>query len=426
MHRPAHDFRSMPDTGNTRSHQPALRRSLSLTLVTFYGLGNILGAGIYVLIGRVAAHAGYQAPLSFLLASLLACFTAFSYAELSARFPWSAGEVMYVRQGLGVRALAIATGLLISLAGIVSAATIARGFTGYLQVFVHLGDATAIVLLVGSLGVLAAWGISQSTRVAAAMTLAEIAGLLLILWVARPDGVTVLATLDRQLEASDFVAAQGIFLGAFLAFYAFIGFEDMVNVAEEVKHPQRDLPRAILLALGLSTLLYLAVALVAVSAVTPSQLAGSDAPLAYLYRQATGREPWLIAALSMVAVVNGALIQIIMVARVGYGMGSRGWAPAWLARVHPATRTPVRATALVTLAVILMALWLPLEQLARATSFCILLVFVLVNLSLWRIKHRPADDYRGFRVRRWVPATGAAGAVLFLLWQLASSLAALS
>lgn len=402
--------------------QPPLRRALSLTLLTYYGLGNILGAGIYVLIGKVASHAGYMTPLSFLLASLLAAFTACSYAELSARFPFSAGEVVYVHQGLRTRPLAILTGVLIMLAGIVSSATIARGFTGYLQVFLPVAEPAAIVMLAAVLGALAAWGITQSIVVASLMTVAEIAGLLLILWVARPAPATLLHALSRQVTAFSGADLQGVMAGAFLAFYAFLGFEDMVNVAEEVQEPQRNLPRAILLALGLSTLLYFAVALVAVSAVTPGQLAAAAAPLAFLYAHASHTEPTLIAALSLLAVVNGALIQIIMVSRVCYGMGSRGWAPAWLAQVHPATRTPVRATVLVTGLVMLMALWLPLESLARATSFFILLVFVLVNLSLWRIKRRAADGYRGFSVSGWIPVLGAGTALAFLAWQLASSL----
>jgi len=411
-----------PDAETTNHRQPALRRSLSLSLVTFYGLGNILGAGIYVLIGRVAAYAGYQAPLSFLLAALLAGFTAFSYAELSARYPFSAGEVVYIQLGLGIRQLAILTGLLIIMAGIVSSAAIARGFTGYLQVFTPFPDAAAIAILVSCLGVLAAWGITQSVVVAAVMTVVEIAGLLLILWVARPDATALLQTLEALATPVSAGSAEGIFLGAFLAFYAFLGFEDMVNVAEEVQRPRYNLPRAILLALGISTLLYFAVALVAVCAVPPAQLASSEAPLAYVYQQASRSDPLLIAAISMVAVINGALIQIIMVSRVCYGMGSRGWAPAWLARVHTVTRTPLPATALVTTLVMLMALGFPLEGLARATSFFILLVFVMVNLSLWRIKHRANDGYRGFTVYRWVPAAGAAGAFVFIVLQLASGL----
>ncbi len=406
----------------TGDGQPALKRALSLPLLTFYGLGNILGAGIYVLIGKVAAHAGYQAPLSFLLAALLAVFTAFSYAELAARYPLSAGEVIYVHKALGIRLLSIMVGLLIITTGIVSAATIARGFVGYLQVFVPISETPALILLVVGLGGLAAWGISQSITVAALMTLVEIAGLILIIWVARPETDALFDTFGKMTDWHHLAAAQGVFLGAFLAFFAFIGFEDMVNVAEEVRDPERKLPLAILSALGLSTLLYFAVAVVAVGAVAPHRLAASDAPLAFLYQQTRHTDPVLITAISLVAVVNGALIQIIMASRVCYGMGRRGWAPAWLARIHPVTRTPVIATVLVTALILLMALWLPIESLARSTSFIILIVFALVNLSLWRIKRLQLDDYEGFSVYRWVPLAGASGAALFVLLQVATTL----
>ncbi len=399
-----------------------LKRSLSLSMLTYYGLGNILGAGIYVLIGKVAAHAGYHAPLAFLLAAVLAAFTAFSYAELAVRYPFSAGEVVYVQKGLRIRLLSITIGLLIILTGLVSAATIARGFVGYLQVFVPLADEVSIVILMLCLGGLAAWGISQSVFAAALMTLVEIGGLLLILWAAQPQVGALIDTVELLAVWPDTLTGQGIFLGAFLAFYAFIGFEDMVNVAEEVREPQRNLPLAILLALGLSTLLYFAVALVAVSAVSPQELSRSDAPLAFLYQQAQGSDPVLITLISLVAVVNGALIQIIMASRVCYGMGRRGWLPQWLARVNPITRTPVIATILITMMILALALWFPIESLARATSYLILLVFSLVNISLWRIKYRHTDDYRGFSVYRWVPVVGALGALTFILLQLFATL----
>jgi amino acid transporter len=402
--------------------QPTLKRSLSLALVTFYGLGNILGAGIYVLIGKVAGHAGHQAPLSFLLASLLAGFTAFSYAELSVRYPFSAGEVVYIEKGVGVRWLAILVGVLIIMTGIVSAATIARGFVGYLQVFVDFPGTWAIVLLVLSLGALSVWGIAESVSVAALMTLVEVAGLLLIIWVARPSADAAVQTLHNLALGTDGGGALGIFLGAFLAFYAFIGFEDMVNVAEEVRDPGRDLPRAILLALGISTLLYFLVTFAAVAVTEPAALAQSDAPLAFVYRAVTGGDPWVISAISLVAVVNGALIQIIMASRVAYGMSRRGWAPGWLGRVHAVTRTPIIATVLVAALVVLMALWLPIESLARATSFFILMVFTLVNIALWRIKRRPDDDHRGFSVYRWVPVAGGVGAMVFIMVQSGISL----
>ncbi len=400
----------------------ALRRTLTLPLITLYGLGNILGAGIYVLIGKVAAHAGLFAPFSFLVASLLACLTAFSYAEMSARYPVSAGEAVYLHKGFALQWLSVLVGLLIVLAGIVSAAAIARGFTGYLQVFVTLPAPVAVVLLVALLGGLAAWGISQSVKTAAAITLAEAVGLLLILWVAHPTAEQLAAQAPAMLPPADGLVWQGILLGGFLAFYAFIGFEDMVNVAEEVRNPLRNLPRAILLALGVSTLLYMLVSVVAVTAVAPDQLAASDAPLALVYSSATGRQPVLISLISIFAIVNGALIQIIMAARVLYGLSNQHWLPRFFGTVNPLTRTPVNATVVVSLLVLTMALWLPIETLAGFTSLFILVVFALVNAALWKIKLQETETPGVFRTWLWVPVAGCLCSLAFVLFQVFSQL----
>ncbi len=394
-----------------------LKRSLSLTLTTLYGLGNILGAGIYVLVGKVIAHAGLFAPLSFLIASLLACLTAFTYAELSARYPLSAGEAVYVQQGLGIRTVSALVGLLIIFAGMVSAATILRGFTGYLQVFVPVPEIAAILVLVVALGGLAAWGITESVMVAALITVLEIVGLLMIIVVATPDMLTgqgLPTDFSPLLEGS---AWYGIFAGGFLAFYAFIGFEDMVNVAEEVREPRRNLPRALLLSLAIASVLYFLVALAAISSVPASLLAGSDAPLADLYQYVTGQEPVVITLIGMFAVINGALIQIIMASRVCYGMSRQRWLPSMFARVNALTRTPLLATAVVSLVVLGLALWFPIETLAKATSYFLLLVFSLVNLSLWRLK-RGGDQPAGIlQVPVWVPAAGFVASFLFVVIQ---------
>lgn len=394
-----------------------LKRSLSLTLTTLYGLGNILGAGIYVLVGKVIAHAGLFAPLSFLIASLLACLTAFTYAELSARYPLSAGEAVYVQQGLGIRTVSALVGLLIIFAGMVSAATILRGFTGYLQVFVPVPEIAAILVLVVALGGLAAWGITESVMVAALITVLEIVGLLMIIVVATPDMLTgqgLPSDFSPLLEGS---AWYGIFAGGFLAFYAFIGFEDMVNVAEEVREPRRNLPRALLLSLAIASVLYFLVALAAISSVPASLLAGSEAPLADLYRYVTGQEPVVITLIGMFAVINGALIQIIMASRVCYGMSRQRWLPSMFGRVNALTRTPLLATAVVSLVVLGLALWFPIETLAKATSYFLLLVFSLVNLSLWRLK-RGCDQPAGIlQVPVWVPAAGFIASFLFVVIQ---------
>lgn len=398
--------------------QVSLKRGISLPLLVFYGAGNILGAGIYVLIGKVAGIAHYHAPLAFVVASLVAAVTALTYAEISARLPYSAGEAVYVQEGLGRRWLSVFVGLLISAAGLVSAATMVHGFVGYLQVFVQLPDWLVITALILALGAVAAWGIAEAVAAAALLTLIEVAGLVLIIAVGAENLVALPERLPDLVPTADARAWQGVFVGAFLAFFAFIGFEDMVNVAEEVKQPRRNLPLGILLALAFSTVLYLVVSLVAVMTVSPATLEASAAPLAAVYQQATGREPVLISLISLFAVINGALIQMIMASRVLYGMSRRRWLPAWLGAVNRRTRTPLIATAVVTCVIWLLATWLPLITLAKATSFSILIVFFLVNLALWRIKRRDPHP-QGVRVFPvWVPVTGlllTAGLVMFEL-----------
>jgi APA family basic amino acid/polyamine antiporter len=398
--------------------EPALRRSLSLTLVTLYGLGNILGAGIYVLIGKVAANAGLYTPLSFLIASILAGLTAFTYAELSSRYPLSAGEAVYMQAGFNLKLLSATVGLLIILAGIVSAATIARGFVGYFHQFVPVSETLVIILLVSVLGALAAWGIVESVRVAALLTLAELLGLLLILWVAAPTGEAIIEALHSMTTSIVISDWHGIMLGGILAFYAYIGFEDMVNVAEEVRNPVVNLPRAILIALLISTVLYMAVALVAITSVPVAELANSDAPLAFIYQHATGNAPTVISIIAMFAVVNGALIQIIMASRVCYGLSRQGWLPAMFSRVNQTTRTPLIATLLVSLSILIMALWLPVETLARGASLLLLMVFSMVNLALWRIKKRTDAAPAGFSVPVWIPAAGFVSSTAFMGYQL--------
>ena len=368
---------------------PELKRSLSLSLLTLYGLGNILGAGIYVLIGKVVATAGIFTPWSFLIASTIAGLTAFTYAELSSRYPLSAGEAVYLQAGFERKLLSAGVGVLIVLAGIVSAAAITRGFVGYFQSFWMLPTPLVIAVLVMALGLLAIWGIVESVRVAALFTLVEILGLGIIIWVALPDQDAFVTSMTATLAPAEFADWNGILLGGILAFYAYIGFEDMVNVAEEVRNPVRNLPIAILVALVVSTLLYMAVALVAIASGPIDELGRSDAPLALIYERAAGAPPVLISAIAMVAVVNGALIQIIMGSRICYGLARQGWIPAMLGRVHARTRTPVAATVLMTLSVLIMALWLPVETLARATSLLLLIVFALINLALWKIQRNP-------------------------------------
>ncbi len=398
--------------------RPQLRRVLSLPLITLYGLGTILGAGIYVLIGKVAGSAGFHAPVSFLIAAAIAALTGFAYAELGARYPLSGGEAVYVEEGLGYRQLSIIVGLLTAAAGLVSAATITHGFVGYVNVFVSLPATPVIVCIVLLLGLLAAWGILQSAWAAAIATVIEIAGLVIVIAVASPSLQALPERLPELLLPADANIWSGIMLGAFLAFYAFIGFEDMVNVAEEVKDPERNLPRAILLALTLSTALYVLVALVAVLTLPPQQLAATDAPLALILEQYDGKAPLLVSAISLFAVVNGALIQIIMAARMLYGMSAAGWIPGAFSSVSTRTGTPVLSTVVATCCVLLLALALPLVTLAKATSTVVLVIFILINLALIRIKRRVPHPAGARIYGAWIPWGGLLLSAFLLAYHL--------
>jgi amino acid transporter len=383
---------------------PTLHRRIGLPLLTLYGIGTILGAGIYVLIGHVAAAAGTAAPSSFVLASILAGTTAFSFAELGARLPKSAGEAAYVDASFGRPRLTQTVGWAVAVVGMVSAATMVRGFVGYLEVFVSLPTWLVVTLAVATLGAIAAWGIGESLWAAAAITVLEVGGLLYVCFIARDSLARLPAewmTLVPTLELSSML---GVLSGAFIAFYAFIGFEDMVNVAEEVVEPSHNLPRGILLALFTSTALYFLVATIAVLAVPHTQLAGSAAPLAVIV-ESRGLPPETIAGISLFAVSNGALIQMIMASRVLYGLAQQKLAWGALGYVHPRTRTPLVGTAFVSAMLLVLALFFSLGGLARATSFIALVIFALVNAALWRLK-RSGAPVATFQVPLGVPAAG--------------------
>lgn len=399
-----------------------LRRSLSLPLITFYGLGTILGAGIYVLIGKVAGVAGMYAPISFALAAVTAGLSAFTYMELCSRYPLSGGAAVYAQNGFGLRWLSILVGLLIVLSGLVSAATISKGFAGYFRVFLELPEALIIIGVVIVLGLLAAWGIAQSVTAAAVATVIEVGGLLLIIGVTYTSFGALPERLPELMPPIELVAWEGICLGGFLAFYAFIGFEDMVNVAEEVREPERNLPRAILLAIVISTVLYLAVSLAAVLALPLDELSASDAPLALMFEQATGASPKVMAAISLFAVINGALIQIIMAARMLYGMSREGWLPRGIAKVNLRTQTPILATVLVSFVVLVLALALPLVMLAKVTSFAMLAVLAIISLALIRVKRAGPAAPGSYTVPAWVPYASMISAVALLGLQAADML----
>ncbi len=369
-----------------------LKRTLSTWLVFTYGLGTVLGAGIYVLIGKVAAFASVFAPISFLLASLVAAFSALSYAKLCSFYPKAAGEAVYVQEAFHQKWLTAIVGWMVVTTGVVSAAAMARGFVGYFQVFINLPAWLIIVPTVLVLGLLAIWGISQSVIVAAVITLIELGGLILVITFSGFQ-LTKLPEFSFKIGLPHGEEWLGIALGTFLAFYAFIGFEDMVNLAEEVKDASKKLPRAIILVLATATVLYILTALATVLVLPIDELAESSAPFALLFEK-EGLSPLLISLISLIAIINGVLVQIIMASRVLYGMGKQQTAPKLFSWVHPTTQTPIWSTVFMMLVLIVLALWFPIIVLAQVTSFIILIVFAFVNLSLIVLKMKK-QIYKG-------------------------------
>jgi len=396
-----------------------LKRSLTLPQLVLYGLGTTIGAGIYALIGELAGISGYLAPVSFLVASLIAGLTALSFAELSGRYPRCAGAALYVKEGFSIDRLSILVGLLVIAAGLVSASALVNGFVGYLHEFIEMDRLVIIFLVVLCLGFIAAWGIKESVTIAAAITVIEIGGLLLIIVVSVNGLEMDSARWEALLPSLDTTSLGSIYAGSLLAFYAFIGFEDMVDVAEETVNAKRNLPIAIILTLGITTLLYMAIMITSVMTISPEVLATSEAPLALIYEYHTGEQAVIISIIGMFAIINGALIQMIMASRVFYGLSSRGQLPAVLQFVHPKTRTPLVATLLATVIVLILASVGRLATLAEATSVIILTVFSMVNLALWRIKRRDPNPKNTIVFPLWIPIAGffvSCGFVLSSLW----------
>ena len=366
-----------------------LNRRLNLLLLTLYGIGNILGAGIYVLIGKISGHAGMFVPISFIIALTVAGFMAVTYSKISSRFPESAGEAKYISEGFNLKWLSILVGCFIAVSGIISASVMITGVVGYVQIFFDFNYYLIIIAIVIIFGLVANIGVREAIGTAAFFTLIESAGLAYIIYVASPS------LMDFPARFSEFIPVKleywpGIFSGAFLAFYAFVGFEDMVNMADEVYEPEKNLAKSILISMIIVTVFYILVSLVTVLSISPEMLSASDAPLALVYETSTGRKPIFISIVSIFAVLNGGLIQIIMASRILYGMSRRGWLPDWISYVHGPTGSPLASSGIVIAFVMLFSLILPVDTLARITSFFLLFVFSLVSLSLIRIIKKDA------------------------------------
>jgi APA family basic amino acid/polyamine antiporter len=410
------DSRRLPPE-KTQSDSPHLIRSLTLTHAVLYGLGVTIGAGIYVLVGAAAGRSGMHAPLAFLAAAIVMGLTAASFAELGTRMPVAASEAAYVQAAFHRKWLSGAVGLLVVGAAAISGATISVGSAGYLGVFIPLQASYIIAAVVVTMGAIACLSAVQSISFAGLMTVIEIGGLLLIVAAALFDSGPLISRLPELLPAvGDLTAWTGVAQTTLLAVFAFIGFEHLVNISEEMKNPRRTLPWALFITLAVTAVLYALVVWIAVTAVPPAELAKSSAPLALVFQRLTGLPLHVLSAIAIVATVNGIIVHMIMIGRVLYGLADQGNLPSFFAKINRRSGAPAVATIFGVAAILILALGVPLTGLAEWTSRLTLGIFAFVNLALIRIKAMeatPPSD--AFLVPMWVPVVGSATSALLIL-----------
>ena len=390
-----------------------LKRGIGPWLLFFFVLGDIVGAGIYALVGEVGAIVGGAIWSAFLCAFVLAIFTAASYAELVTKYPRAGGSATYVNNAFRNSFVSFMVAFAVAAASITSASVLSLAFSGdYLLQFVSVPSVLAALVFVVIIGLINFYGISESVRLNLAFTCVEITGLLLIVLI----GIVTLGTGTgepaRAFEFKEGVSlVPAILTGTVLAFYALIGFDDAVNVAEEVRHPSRIYPRALFGGLLAAGFIYLLVTFTASMVVPTGKLAASSGPLLEIVeRSPFALPPLLFAGIALVAVSNGALINLIMASRVIYGMADQGVLPAVFARVHPGRLTPWVAILFSTGVVFVLLATIgrnpdALDTLSTTTVVLLLLAFIMVNISVLVLRNDEVE-HEHFRTPTVFPILG--------------------
>jgi amino acid transporter len=368
-----------------------LERALGLASLTFYGIGIILGAGIYSVLGAAAGRAGDALWLSFAGSGAVALLTALSYAELATTHPRASAEFTYLRLALPRwPSIALVTGLLVALSGAATAATVSIAFAGYLRAFVELPAALVAGALLTAATTLNLVGVRESGWVNAAFTILEAGGLVVFAGLG--------ATSDAFGRALATAPSFDVVPAAALVFFSFLGFENIANLAEEAQHPARDIPRAIFLSLGVATALYVAVALAAVALMPAAELAGTDAPLADAARRSSPKLAGALGGIALFATANTALVSILVASRVVFGIARENELPKPLAAILPGRKTPWLATLAVAAVAAALIPFGKVGVVASVSSFASLLAFASVNVALILLRYRAPAEPRPFRV----------------------------
>ena len=400
--------------------EPTLRRSIGLWQMTLYGAGSMLGAGIYGLVGQVAAEMGSAIWLAFLLSLGAAGLTGLSYASLGSRYPRAGGAAYITQRAYRRRLLTHFVGLTVACSGFTSIAAGARVVGENLQTLPGLeGLPTGMLAFIylAIVGAIVYRGIRESMWANVAFTLVEVGGLLLLIAVGlRFWGSANLLEFPVGSETEAGLPLVLMVQGVVLTFYSFLGFEDSINIAEELKNPRRDLPFGLVMALVLTVIIYMSVAITAVSVVPWQELAEANAPLAEVMARAAPWFPaWVFIAITIFAVANTGLINYVTASRLLYGMARDRHLPRALSIIHPVRRTPHVAIGLIFGLIVILILSGDISQLASATVLLLLLVFSVVNSALVILKLRPGEPQGAFELPLALPALGAVVCVALFL-----------
>jgi len=395
-----------------------LRRAITGPALFLFILGDVLGAGVYALVGKMAGEAGGAVWVPLLIALGFAMLTAASYAELVTKYPKAGGAAVFAERAFGMPLVSFLVGFCMLAAGVTSAAGLSLAFAGdYLGAFLDTPAVPTALVFLAVIALLNARGIKESLGANAVMTVIEVSGLLLVVVLAARFVLDGNGEPSRVMQFTPGVSPAIAVLGAALiAFYSFVGFEVSANVAEEVKNVRRNYPRALFGALLVAGLVYVGVGIAATAVLSPDLLTQSSAPLLDVVRATGYAVPdWLFAAVALVAVANGALLTMIMSSRLAYGMADEGLLPSTLTRVLPERRTPWLAILITTLLAMILTVTGTLTALAETVVLLLLFVFMSTNVAVLVLrKDRVAEPH--FRTPTILPVL-AIGSCLLLLSQ---------
>ena len=368
-----------------------LNRTLGLPMLIFYGTGMILGAGIYSIIGKAAQETGVTLWLGFLFAGIAALLTALSYAELSAMYPKTGAEFIYLGKAFSNKNWVASTiGTAMALSGAATAAAVALSFAGYINQFTDVPHAlVASVVLLFFTGI-ALVGIRESGWMIVVSTLIEVSGLILIIYLGIQS--------DKFAHNLSFTPTAATLAGSALIIFSFFGFESIANLADEAKKPERHLPWAIILSVLISTALYIGVSISALALMSPDQLGQSEAPLMAVALASSPRAGQILGIVALFSTANTALISLIGASRILYSMGKKGAMPAVIANVIPSRKTPWIASLIILAAALLLLLLGKLDIVASISSFATMLAFFSVNVALIVLRYKQSSKERPFRV----------------------------